>query len=47
MNNLGPLETSKSKYDKNNLLNHFANMQVSYKDDIKIIRNIGTGPTCL
>ena len=47
MKNIDFLETSKSKYDKNCLLNPYEEITFFYRDKEKLERNVGTGPTCL
>ncbi len=40
-------ETSKSKLDKETLLNSYDDYTTIFEDKAKLIRNVGTGPTCL
>lgn len=40
-------ETSKSKLDKETLLNSCDDFTMIFEDKAKLIRNVGTGPTCL
>ncbi len=40
-------ETSKSKLDKETLLNSYDDFTMIFEDKAKLIRNVGTGPTCL
>lgn len=40
-------ETSKSKLDKETLLNSYDEFTMIFEDKAKLIRNVGTGPTCL
>ncbi len=40
-------ETSKSKLDKETLLNSYDEFTMIFEDKAKPTRNVGTGPTCL
>ena len=47
MKKIDILETSKSKLDKETLLNSYDDFTMIFEDKTKLTRNVSTGPTCL
>ncbi len=47
MKKIDILETSKSKLDKETLLNSYDDFTMIFEDKPKLTRNVSTGPTCL
>ena len=47
MKKIDILETSKSKLDKETLLNSYDDFTMIFEDKEKLTRNVSTGPTCL
>ncbi len=47
MKKIDILETSKSKLDKETLLNSYDDFTMIFEDKAKLNRNVSTGPTCL
>lgn len=47
MKKIDILETSKSKLDKETLLNSYDDFTTIFEDKAKLTRNVSTGPTCL